>query len=135
PLDVGLFGPLQHHYSKAVDDYVRRGVYGIHKGNFLPIYLEARQATYTSLSIMKAFEICGLYPFNPRVVLNKLQTTQQMLCTEILPAAIAANLPPPTPKNSSQITRLVHQQKLLLAEETNSEAHEHILENLVDQLS
>jgi len=40
PLDVGLFSPLQHYYSKAVDDSVRRGIYGIHRGNFLPLYLQ-----------------------------------------------------------------------------------------------
>ena len=46
PLDVGVFGPLQHYYSSAVDNAIRWGVHGIHKGNFLPLYLEVRRPTY-----------------------------------------------------------------------------------------
>jgi len=131
PLDVGLFSPLQHYYSKAVDDHVQQGVHGIHKGNFLPIYLQARQATYLPTTITKAFHTCGLFPFNPRVVLNKLQSAKEMLRTDIsLP-----NQPPPTPKNSSQVAQLVCQKKLELQQETDPKTREDILEDLVDQLS
>lgn len=36
PLDVGLFGPLQHYYSKEVEDMMRTGQEVVHKGTFLP---------------------------------------------------------------------------------------------------
>jgi len=40
PLDVGLFGPLQNYYSKVLDDSLRKGIYSIHTGNFLSLYLQ-----------------------------------------------------------------------------------------------
>jgi len=43
--------------------------------------------------------------------------------------------PPPTPKNSSQVARLVRQKKLELQRETDPETRESILVDLVDQLS
>ena len=72
PLDVGMFGPLQHYYSTAVDNAIRRGIHGIHKGNFLPLYLEARQETYNQHNIQIAFSSCGIIPLNTRIILNKL---------------------------------------------------------------
>jgi len=74
-LDIDLFRSLLHHYSKAIDDNVRRGVYGIHKGDFLPLYLQARQATYLT-TIIKAFETCGPFSLNARVVLKKTPNIQ-----------------------------------------------------------
>lgn len=38
PLHVGLFGPLQHFYGKAADDYVRNSHCGILKGTFWGFY-------------------------------------------------------------------------------------------------
>ena len=35
PLDVGLFSPLQHYYSKEVDKCTRLGTGAIRKGNFM----------------------------------------------------------------------------------------------------
>lgn len=34
PLDVGLFAPLQHHYSRGIEQHMRRSHEAIHKGNF-----------------------------------------------------------------------------------------------------
>ena len=36
PLDVGLFSPLQHYYSKGVENFMRVGQESVHKGTFLP---------------------------------------------------------------------------------------------------
>jgi len=50
PLDVGLFGPLQQYYGKAVDNSVRRAIYGIHvltHTSIRPIYQWA-QPTHQS---------------------------------------------------------------------------------------
>ena len=72
PLDVGLFGPLQHAYSKAMDDAMRTGVSGIFKGNFLPIYISARKAAYTVDNILNAWRGAGIIPFNSRAILSKI---------------------------------------------------------------
>ena len=35
PLDVGLFGPLQHYYSAGLDEWIAKGEEGMNKGEFL----------------------------------------------------------------------------------------------------
>lgn len=35
PLDVGLFSPLQRHYSNMLDKHMESGDLGINKGQFL----------------------------------------------------------------------------------------------------
>ena len=35
PLGVGLFGPLQRHYSKGIETLMREGTHHINKANFL----------------------------------------------------------------------------------------------------
>jgi hypothetical protein len=44
PLDVGLFGPLQHYYGKAADNYMRETRSGINKGMYL--FLPGSYRTY-----------------------------------------------------------------------------------------
>jgi len=80
---------------------------------------------------MKAFQTCRLFPFNSRVVLNKLQSAKEMVRTDIS----LQGQPPPTPKNSSQVAHLVRQKKLELQQETDPETRGSILEDLVDQLA
>ena len=95
------------------------------------VFMVSTKATYLLTTITKAFQTCGLFPFNPRVVLDKLQSAKEMLCTDIpLP-----NQLPPTPKNSSQVAQLVRRKKLELQQETDPETREGILEDLVGQLS
>jgi hypothetical protein len=72
PLDVGLFGPLQHFYGKAADDYVRNSRAGILKGTFWGFYREARRKAYTKENIKQAFRATGVSPFNPNAVLTRL---------------------------------------------------------------
>jgi len=74
PLDVGLFGPYQHFYGVAVDNYIRSGqnVIGIKKSIFIPFLTEARQATFTPHNIRQSFAATGISPLNPRRVLGKL---------------------------------------------------------------
>ena len=74
PLDVGLFSPLQRHYSNGLDEFIRKGHAGMNKGEFLPyvvyqltsrllilnhklyrILMPARQLTFTPKNIMSAW--------------------------------------------------------------------------------
>ncbi|RPB08975.1 hypothetical protein P167DRAFT_476577, partial [Morchella conica CCBAS932] len=67
PLDVGLFGPLQKHYSNILDEDMEEsgGDTGINKGIFLKHLFEARRRTYTHKNIMAAWDKAGIFPFNP----------------------------------------------------------------------
>ena len=64
PLDVGLCSP-QHHYSKAVDDSVQRGVHGIYKAtSFLYTYKHDMQLTCLPRSL-KPFKPVGYFHLIP----------------------------------------------------------------------
>jgi len=133
PLDVGLFGPLQHYYSSAVDKAIRHGIHGIYKGNFLPLYLEARQQTYYKDNIQGAFKSCGMIlPLNARIILNKLP---QQVKSPHGPNVSDILGEPATPKNSGDITRLMRQTKLQIAKENNPTVREVLLTSLVDRLA
>lgn len=71
PLDVGIFGPLQHHYSQAASDYLHQTDQAITKSNFLPILREARYRTYTKKNVQAAFAATGMHPVSPSVVLDR----------------------------------------------------------------
>jgi hypothetical protein len=73
---VGLFGPLQTHYRKAVEDYFLTTNIGINRDLFFPLYKKARTLTYTKENITEAFRKCGIVPFNPRTVLRELPKPQ-----------------------------------------------------------
>ena len=60
PLDVGLFGPLQQHYRKAVEDFFLTTSYGTNRDIFFP----------TVENIKAAFKVTEIVPLNPRVVLS-----------------------------------------------------------------
>ena len=70
PLDVGLFGPLQHFYGIGIDDYFRdHGEnFGFAPQRFLPIYLEARRKAYSLANIESAFRATGIVPLNSRIL-------------------------------------------------------------------
>lgn len=74
-LDVGCFSPLQSHYSKGVESFLRDTGHIINKTNFLPILYEARRQAYSSDNLKSAFLSCGFIPFNPRVVLGRFTGT------------------------------------------------------------
>src|SRR5690606_15907560 len=120
PLDVGLFAPLQKFYGIAVDKVIRRGDIALHKGNFLPLYLEVREKAYTTPNIKASWETAGIWPFNPRKVLNRLpeygyveQTPNTAQCYEKnVIIEQSSNLLPQTPKSTSSMLRMVRQQHL-----------------------
>jgi len=67
PLDVGVFGPYQHHYSQAIDEESRilHGVLNIGKHNFWVLLQRARLKTFTLTTISSGWRKSGLYPLNP----------------------------------------------------------------------
>ena len=61
PLDVGLFGPLQHYYETGINEHFhnRGGDFGFAPQHFLPIYLEVRRKACSLANIESAFRITG----------------------------------------------------------------------------
>lgn len=76
PLDVGLFGPLQHYYGKAADNHIRETRTGITKGTFWSFFTEARAKAFTKQTIQASFHATGIFPLNPDKVLTKVKPNQ-----------------------------------------------------------
>ena len=118
PLDVGLFSPLQKYYGQEVDKLTRFGDITIRKGNFLPMLVAARQATFTKANIMGAWRGSGLIPLNARVVLAKLPHGQSQSqphdLTKLGQTSAKPSTAPPTPQNISHLNRMTRKAKLLL---------------------
>jgi hypothetical protein len=72
PLDVGLFGPLQHYYGKMIREMFKGDSPALLKEDFIPILKKVREQTYTPLNIFHAWEVTGLVPYNHRKVLDRL---------------------------------------------------------------
>ena len=73
PLDVVVFQPLKHYYSKELDIMVRDGLTNISKIEFLQCIQQARRQAFKKATISSAFKKTGIWPFNPQVVLDVLQ--------------------------------------------------------------
>ena len=134
PLDVGLLGPLQHLYSHAIDNAIRNGVHGINKGNFLPLYLEARRLTCTKANIQTAFSTCGILPLNARILIGKLPFQRRPHLAHDNAKDVLLKVPPTplvTPQNSGAIARLIRQTKLQDTKHNDHTVREDLLNNLI----
>ncbi|RYC79608.1 hypothetical protein BFJ63_vAg17509 [Fusarium oxysporum f. sp. narcissi] len=72
PLDVGCFGPLKKAYGREIEHLIRRSITHISKTEFFPAFYAAFQLTMTEANIKGGFRGAGLVPFDPEVVISKL---------------------------------------------------------------
>lgn len=91
-------------------------VSGIYEGNFLPLYLVARQAAYTGNNITNTWKGAGIIPLNPRTILSK-------------PESFIKNLSQSPAANSSQSPgkHLSQSQSSILATPRDSRAVGHFV--------
>jgi len=69
---VVVFQPFKHWYGKAVNQAYRTGAFKIYKMEFLYLIPDVRKRIFKKTIIKAVFAETGLYPFNPKKVLNKL---------------------------------------------------------------
>ena len=124
-----------HIYSKAVDA-IRKGVTGIFKGNFLPLYVAAREVAYTSSNIMNAWRGAGIIPLNFRAILSKIESSAKQSFSKLQSSQLHSLHPEvlSTPRDAKAASQLVRQKKLLLQQALSPTQHEEILNQLIDQL-
>lgn len=72
PLDVGVFGPLKKAYGKEINTYSRAHINHITKVEFLLAFKAAYKKIMTKDNIAGGFRNTGLIPFEPQVVISKL---------------------------------------------------------------
>jgi hypothetical protein len=73
PLDVALFKPLSTFYSTELSNYLQdsQGILPVTKGDFFPLFWRSWTATFKPQAIKRAFEVTGIYPPNPEVILGR----------------------------------------------------------------
>ena len=65
PCDVAIFRPLKQAWRQVVAKHAQESTEAITKVNFAPLFNQAFEQASDPLVIKKAFECCGLYPFDP----------------------------------------------------------------------
>ena len=72
PLDVAVFGPLKRHMTSELHGIIQTEISRVQKVEWLSAYVQARNKAFSPSNIKSAFRGAGLYPFNPRKVLNRV---------------------------------------------------------------
>jgi hypothetical protein len=72
PLDVGCFSPLKRAYSRQIEDLIKANINHITKLEFLVALKAAFFASMGDENVKGGFRGAGLVPFNPQVVLDRL---------------------------------------------------------------
>lgn len=72
PLDVGCFSPLKRAYGKEISGLARDNINHITKTEFLAAFEVTHRKTFTKENILSSFRGAGLLPFDPQVVISKL---------------------------------------------------------------
>jgi len=83
PLDVGVLGPLQAQFTDNIDAFVTRNGCGVGKKEFIEEYVDAREKAITKELVQKAFEHCGIVPFNPGVFTSGDFAPAQAFSTDV----------------------------------------------------
>lgn len=65
PCDVTIFKPLKSEWKKTCQAHKQRTSASITRYNFCPLFKEAYEKSSQASTIIKGFEVCGLYPLNP----------------------------------------------------------------------
>ena len=67
PLDVGIFGPLQHAWQKQCLEVLDETGQGVSCQQLVKEYMKARNKSITENLILSAWKKTGIRPFNPQV--------------------------------------------------------------------
>jgi hypothetical protein len=71
-----LFQLFKHFHAKTIDYATRTGYNDFNKFEFLAAINSIRQQTFKKNSILSSFREYNLIPYNPQIVLNKIQEYQ-----------------------------------------------------------
>src|SRR5579862_6314472 len=100
PLDIGYFKPLKKAYGKQVEHMIRNSINHITKLEFLSALPAAIEVTFTLSNIKGGFRGVGLVPFDPKVVISKLDI---QLRTPTPPPTDDTSWKPKTPSNTLEL--------------------------------
>lgn len=101
PMDVGCFGPLKTSFSKLNRALIRRSIFHVTKHDFIDNIKESIPASLTKANILGGFRGAGLSPFDPEVVVARLDPVIET--GPATPPHRQASWQPQTPSNSLEI--------------------------------
>ena len=73
PLDAVVFQPYKHYHAEAVDGAIRTGCSDFNKLELLAAITSIRQQAFKPSTNVSAFRKTGFIPYNPEIVLKRLQ--------------------------------------------------------------
>ena len=73
PLDVGVFQPYKTAHGNEIEKAVRNGDAKFNRLSFLAALREMRASVFINGTIRNAWRRCGLWPYDPDVVLNPMK--------------------------------------------------------------
>jgi hypothetical protein len=112
PCDIGVFAPLKEAYREEVERLYRGGSGTIRKEHFALLYDRVRRKAFTSRNILAGWLKSGVWPLNPRRVLDEIQKpVMDNIVTTVLTPRVSLNdiysvQPPETPTTSAALTTL-----------------------------
>lgn len=79
PLDVGLFSPLANYYSQGLGHLLQisAGHTSIRRSDFFAIFWKAYEQAFDQKNILSAWKKTGIWPLDPRIVLDTLPQRPQ----------------------------------------------------------
>jgi hypothetical protein len=79
PLDVGIFGPLAHFFSKQIRALLNRGdsLVRSNKALFYKLFKPAFKQALTESNIKSSFAKCGIWPHDPTKVTSQLKKEEE----------------------------------------------------------
>jgi hypothetical protein len=100
PLNVVPYSLLKRHYGDGISLLARSRIHHVNKETFLPAFKEAHKKTFTPENVRAGFRGAGLVPYDPEVVLSKLDV---QLRTPTPPAPGTVAWEAQTPRNAREI--------------------------------
>lgn len=109
PLDVGVFSVYKHYHSQAVEDATITGCDKFNKDEFLAAIQQIRAKTFRLSTIKLGFQLTGLWPINPDLILDDLVSygyQDQYEERESTPSLSTVSTTISTPKTAERVKRL-----------------------------
>lgn len=101
PLDTAVFGPLKVHWREACHDFVQANPGKvITKYHFSSLLNTAWMKTMVPQTIISGFRTCGVYPFNPQAVLDRVSFASPSGSEQV---DRSSESPPASPSGSEQV--------------------------------
>ncbi|KJZ70610.1 hypothetical protein HIM_09998 [Hirsutella minnesotensis 3608] len=127
-----MFQPLKHYHAEALDLIVRDGCANITKIEFLSVIQEVRRKAFREDSILSAFKKSGLVPYDPLVVMRRIQERQERALTPPPPPAPELQSSPfNTPVTLRQLKKIAYDLQTQAKEEDFNPALKRTLDQFV----